>query len=83
MSSPEEVAEKAFGGKWEVTSLANEFEKGRKQGALEVINLLQEKINYIERFLCADIFISEFEKDDYETKLETYKELIKELEVKE
>ena len=49
MSSPEEVAEKAFGGKWEVTSLANEFEKGRKQGALEELkelNIIIESVDY-------------------------------------
>ena len=50
MSSPEEVAEKAFGGKWKVTSLANEFEEGRKQGALKELKRLLKEHKFNMRF---------------------------------
>ena len=56
MSSPEEVCKKLYGGKWKVTSLENEFEEGRKQGALDLSKQIlditnKSNIDVVEKLL--------------------------------
>ena len=68
MSSPEEVCEKLYGGKWKVTNLENEFKKGKKQGALEELkkfkkSLGNNKNNFIVTRIKLDYRIKELESE--------------------